>query len=130
MVPPHQGELLSSSLWRRKSLRLQQSCDGLDLVSGVFRQASADRTAEIERGPPHENLRGHQVAQYRHILEAALLVEHARLDRQRHECRDDGLASVTRMGLKHREKLSEFHDLIDVENTLLKRADDRRVEPR
>jgi hypothetical protein len=31
-----------------KLLRLQQSCDGLDLVAGVFRQASADRTAEIE----------------------------------------------------------------------------------
>ena len=31
-----------------KLLRLQQSCDGLDLVASVFRQASADRTAEIE----------------------------------------------------------------------------------
>src|SRR5262249_23568973 len=83
----------------RKLLRLQQSCDGLDLVAGVFRQASADRTAEIERRMPHENLRGQQVAQHRHILEAALLVEHARLDRQRQECRADGLAGVTRMGL-------------------------------
>jgi hypothetical protein len=31
-----------------KLLRLQQSCDGLDLIAGVFRQASANRTAEIE----------------------------------------------------------------------------------
>jgi hypothetical protein len=31
-----------------KLLRLQQSRDGLDLVAGEFRQASADRSAEIE----------------------------------------------------------------------------------
>ena len=83
---------------------------------------------ELNDDWPIKNLRRHQIAQYRHILEAALLVEHAGLDRKRHEGGDDGFIGVSRMGLEDSEELAELHDLIDVENVLLKHAGDRRVE--
>ncbi len=104
------------------SNRAQNAGDGLDLVAGVFRQAGADRTAGIERRLTHQHLRRHQIAQHRHIFVVALLVEHAGLDRERHEGGDDGLAGVVGSAWNTREEFSELHDLIDVENILLEHA--------
>src|SRR5215472_13819201 len=111
-------------------IRVQQAGDGLDLVAGIFRQAGADRFAGIERRLSHQDLRRHEVAQNRYFFEFALLIKHAGLDRQRHECGHDCFVDVRRVGLKNSEKLAEFHDLIDVENVLREHAGDRRVKLR
>src|SRR5579885_3224319 len=110
-------------------IAFQYAGNRLDLVAGIDRKAGADRVAGIEGRLAHQHLRGYQIAQHRHGLEAAFLVEHAGLDPERHEGSHDGLVAVVRVVLKYRKEFAEFHDLIDIEQILFERADDRGIEP-
>src|SRR5580700_1933257 len=115
-LSPPCGERETQASFR---ILLQNPRNHRNLIARVFRQAGADRVAGVERRLAHQHLRRHQVAQHRDVFIIALLVEHAGLDRERHERGDHGLACVARVVLEHRQKLAELHDLVDVEKVLL-----------
>src|ERR1700693_1226925 len=108
----------------RGSLPLENFRDRLEAVARVVRQAGADRIAGVERAVAGEHLGRDEIAQHWHLRIFLLLLEQIGIDRQHHEGRGDRAPRIGRVPLEYREKVAELHDLVDVNDALLERADD------
>src|SRR5262245_11652629 len=102
---------------------LQNPRDRLDLVTRVDRQSGTERFSGIEAALSGQHLERYQISQHRDLRIFLALHQDIGFDRERHEDRNDRLIRLARMRLEHGQKLAELHDLIDVENALLKRTD-------